>query len=51
MISIQWKLHNVITLGQRESDNIILMITISKSPSHMKYLTESDLGLGKSGLI
>ena len=46
---IQWKPLNVITLGQRESDNIIRMITISEFPSPIKYLTESDLGLGKSG--
>jgi hypothetical protein len=42
---------NVITLGQTESDYIIRMITISKPPSHTKYITESDLGLGKSGSI
>jgi hypothetical protein len=41
----------VITLGQRESDNIIQMITISESPSRMKYCTDRDLGLGKSGSI
>ena len=49
--NIQCKPLNVITLGQRESDSIIRMITISESPSCMKYLTESDLGLGRSGSI
>ncbi len=37
-ILLQWKPLNVITLGQRESDNIIRMITISESPSPIKYL-------------
>ncbi len=41
----------MITLGQRESDNIVRMITISESLSCIKYPTESDLGLGKSGSI
>jgi len=50
---IQWKPFNVITSRQKESDNIIQMITISKSLSciKFKYLTESDLGQGKSGSI
>ena len=48
---VQWKLLNVITLGQRESGNIILMITISDSSSGIKYLTESHLGLGKYGSV
>jgi hypothetical protein len=48
---IQWKPLNVITLGQSERDNIIWMITISESPSPIKYHTESDLGLGISWSI
>ena len=48
---LEWKPLNVITLVQRDSGNIIRMITESKSPFHIKYLTENDLGLGKSGLI
>ncbi len=50
-IELLWKPLNVITLGQRESDNIIRMITISESLSCIKHLTESDLGLGKSKSI
>ena len=42
-MKVQWKPLNVITLGQRESDNIIRMITISKSPSPIKYLTKSNM--------
>ncbi len=30
MTEVQWKPHNVISLGQRESDNINGMITISE---------------------
>ena len=37
LMIVQWKPLNVITLGQRESDNIIRMITISESPSRIKY--------------
>ena len=48
---IQWKLLNVITLGQTEIDNIIRMITISEYPSPIKYLTYSNLGLDKTGSI
>ncbi len=48
---VQWKPLNVISLGQTESDNIIRMITISASPSPIKYLTYSDLGLDKIGSI
>jgi len=44
---LQWKPLNVITLRQRESDNIIRMITISDSSYGINYLTESHLGLGK----
>jgi hypothetical protein len=29
MLTLQWKLHNVITLGQRETENIDRMITIT----------------------
>ena len=32
---LQWKLLNVITLGQRETDNINQMITISGSLTHL----------------
>ncbi len=45
---VQWNPLNWITLGQRESDSIIRMITIRESPSLINYLTESDWGLGKS---
>ncbi len=48
---VQCKPLNVITLGQRASDNIIQMITISESLSCIKYLTEKDLVLGKSRSI
>ncbi len=48
---LQWKLLNVVTMGQRDSDNIIWMITMSQSAFYIKYLTESDLRLGKSGSI
>ena len=41
----------MINLGQRESDNINPMITTSKFTPCIKCLTESDLGLGKSGSI
>jgi hypothetical protein len=41
----------MITLGERESDNIIQMITVSDSSSGIKYLTESHLGLGKYGSV
>jgi hypothetical protein len=41
----------VINLGQRESDNNNQMITVSEFTPSIKYLTESDLGLGKSGSI
>ena len=44
----QWKTFNVITLGQREFDNINRMITISEPTVYRHYLINCYLGLGQS---
>jgi len=44
----QWKTFNVITLGQREVDNINRMITISESTVYGNFLINCYLGLGQS---
>jgi hypothetical protein len=48
-IDIHWKSIKVITLRQREADNIKQMIAkIPSSTSHIKYLVGIYLGLGQS---
>ena len=46
---IQWKPFNVITLGQRETDNINRMITISKLTRHQHKVKTSELGQDNLG--